>query len=139
MSGNAQHPVPGIIRAGGMPASTSASRMASFSATASELPSDVVPKTAMPTSRSSSHLQCLMRRAVSGIRSAVKGVTTGARTPCRRWVGFKSFSGESTFILKHPGASSMRMRPAAAEPTRDFFGDVRDERAELLDPAVGQP
>ena len=50
-------PVPGIIRAAGMPASTNASSSASFSATVSELPSELVPNTASPTSLARSHRQ----------------------------------------------------------------------------------
>src|SRR6266536_353587 len=47
-SGNAQHPVPGIMRSGGRPASTRFSSSAIFSATQSEFASELVPNTASP-------------------------------------------------------------------------------------------
>ena len=51
----------------------------SFSDTPSEFASELVPKTARPTSLSSSQRQWRASRAASGRRSAVKGVTTGER------------------------------------------------------------
>ena len=44
----------------------------------------VVPNTASPQLCETNHLQCLMNRSLSGERSALNGVTTGASTPRMR-------------------------------------------------------
>ncbi|MNR45679.1 hypothetical protein D3C85_1645580 [compost metagenome] len=76
-SGKAQAPVPGIMRAGGRPASSRASSSRRFSATLSELASELVPKIASPAPCSSNERQCSTKRGALGDKSALKGVRTG--------------------------------------------------------------
>src|SRR5213078_4989008 len=81
-----QQPVPGIMRAGSTPAATSSSSRFKRSSSDSEFASLFVPNTASPEFCDSSHLQCAMKRWLSGARSALNGVTTGASTPRMLWV-----------------------------------------------------
>src|SRR5207244_9778512 len=76
-----QQPVPGIMRAGSTPAATSSSSIFKRSCNDSEFASLFVPNTASPQFCDSSHLQCAMNRWLSGARSLLNGVTTGASTP----------------------------------------------------------
>src|SRR5215475_2572114 len=46
-----------------------------------EFASLVVPNGARPQSCDNNHRQCVIKRSVSGARSALNGVTTGASTP----------------------------------------------------------
>src|SRR6266404_6431512 len=81
-----QQPVPGIMRDGSTPAATSSSSNIARSSIDSEFASLFVPNTASPQFCESSHLQCAMKRWLSGARSALNGVTTGVSTPRIRWV-----------------------------------------------------
>ena len=54
-SDSAQHPVPGIMRAPGMPACANASNSSNFSRVDREFASELVPNTASPTSLANSH------------------------------------------------------------------------------------
>ena len=83
---SAQQPVPGIMRAGATPASTSFSSNSMRSPTASEFASELVPNTARPTLFATSHLHWRTKRSLSGLRSALNGVTTGESTPVMRWL-----------------------------------------------------
>src|SRR6266480_1926195 len=76
-----QQPVPGIMRDGSTPVATSPSSSIVRSSIDSEFASLLVPKTASPQFCDSSHLQCAMKLWLSGERSALNGVTTGASTP----------------------------------------------------------
>src|SRR6266550_5347014 len=76
-----QQPVPGIMRDGSTPAATSSSSRLTRSSIDSEFASLLVPKTASPQFCDSSHLQCAIKRWLSGERSVLNGVTTGAKTP----------------------------------------------------------
>src|SRR5437773_1899742 len=76
-----QQPVPGIMRDGSIPAATRASSNAIRSSADIEFASLLVPNTASPQLWESNHWQCLMNRCRSGERSALNGVTTGAKTP----------------------------------------------------------
>src|SRR5512140_3510557 len=78
------------MRSGGMPASTSFSSSSMRSPAASELASELVPNTARPTLFATSHLHWRTKRSVSGLRSALNGVTTGDSTPVMRWVMLNS-------------------------------------------------
>src|SRR6266403_1845969 len=69
------------MRDGSMPAATSASSSSERSSIDSEFASLLVPNTASPQLCDSSHLQCAMKRWLSGERPALNGVTTGASTP----------------------------------------------------------
>ncbi len=73
--------VPGIMRAGGIPESSKASIKARRSDKLSELASELVPKNSSPAFWAISQRQCATKRCGSGERSALNGVTTGARTP----------------------------------------------------------
>src|SRR3972149_6022937 len=53
---------------------------------ASELASELVPNTARPTLFATSHLHWRTKRSVSGLKSALNGVTTGDSTPVMRWI-----------------------------------------------------
>ncbi len=83
---SAQAPVPGIMRAAGRPASSSASSRRASPPAVSELASELVPKTASPTFCFNSQLQCRVKRATDGMRSLSKGVRTGENTPRSRVV-----------------------------------------------------
>ena len=85
---SAQQPVPGIMRAGSMPAPTSRSSSSTFSSTESEFASEFVPNTASPTFCDRSQRQCRTKRSGSGERSALNEVTTGESTPDMRWTSF---------------------------------------------------
>src|SRR4029077_13443058 len=76
-----QQPVPGIMRDGSMRAATRASSKEMRSSVDIEFASLVVPNGASPQFCDSNHWQCLMNRSLSGARSVLNGVTTGASTP----------------------------------------------------------
>ena len=76
------------MRAGSTPAPTSRSSSSIFSSTDSEFASEFVPNTASPTFCDRSQRHWRTKRSGSGERSALKGVTTGDRTPVIRWVSF---------------------------------------------------
>jgi hypothetical protein len=76
-----QQPVPRIMRDGSTPAAISSSSSIALSSIDSEFASLLVPNTASPQFCDSNHLQCAMKRSLSGARSALNGVTTGASTP----------------------------------------------------------
>jgi hypothetical protein len=83
--------VPGIMRAGSMPAATSASSKEMRSSVDIEFASLFVPNGASPQFCESNHWQCLMNRSLSGERSALNGVTTGANTPQIRVLWFMAY------------------------------------------------
>src|SRR5437867_7673280 len=76
-----QQPVPGIMRDGSTPAATSSSSSIARSSIDSEFASLFVPNTASPQFCEINHLQCAMKRWLSGVRSLLNGVATGANTP----------------------------------------------------------
>jgi len=76
-----QQPVPGIMRDGSMRAASSASSNEMRSSVDIEFASLVVPNGASPQFCDSNHWQCLMSLSLSGEKSTVNGVTTGASTP----------------------------------------------------------
>src|SRR5437879_7138081 len=76
-----QQPVPGIMRDGSIPAAISSSSNSARSSIDNEFASLFVPNTASPQFCDSNHLQCAMNRWLSGERSDLNGVTTGASTP----------------------------------------------------------
>src|SRR4029453_6661948 len=86
---SAQHPVPGIMRAGSTPPPTRRSSSSTFSSVERELASELVPKTASPTFWLSSHRHCLTKRSGSGQSAVLNGVATGERTPAMRSVMLK--------------------------------------------------
>src|SRR5207302_5428399 len=54
----------------------------------------VVPNGASPQCDESNHRQCATSRSLSGERSALNGIATGASTPRMRWLGDRiSISG----------------------------------------------
>jgi hypothetical protein len=61
----------------------------------SEFASLLVPNTASPQFCERSHLQCAMKRSLSGDRSALNGVTTGDRTPVMRLMMLTRGGGET--------------------------------------------
>jgi hypothetical protein len=69
-----------------IPAATSSSSSIARSSIDSEFASLFVPNRASPQFCESNHLQCLMNRWLSGERSSLNGVTTGASTPRMRWL-----------------------------------------------------
>src|SRR4029077_20683798 len=69
------------MRDGSIPAAATASSNVDRLLAAIEFASLLVPNTASPQFCESNHLQCAMNRSGSGERSALNGVTTGARTP----------------------------------------------------------
>src|SRR5437870_3370760 len=81
-----QQPVPGIMRDGSTPAATRSSSRFKRSSIDREFASLFVPNTASPQFCDSSHLQCAMKRLLSGARPALNGVTTGASTPRMPWI-----------------------------------------------------
>src|SRR5436190_21550866 len=81
-----QQPVPGIMRDGSTPAATRSSSSIARSSIDSEFASLLVPNTASPQFCDSNHLQSAMNRSLSGERSVLNGVTTGASTPRMRRV-----------------------------------------------------
>ena len=82
-SGSAPAPVPGIIFSGGNSESIRKARSSSFSATVSELASELVPNTASPAPCDRIQPQNLTNSGASGFRDLSNGVRTGAKTPAR--------------------------------------------------------
>src|SRR2546423_11822849 len=95
-----QQPVPGIMRDAFIPAATTSSSNIARSSTASEFASLFVPNAASPQFCESNHLQCSINRWLSGERSALHGVTTGANTPrIRSVMVYPSASCPSYFLI----------------------------------------
>src|SRR5207237_10935947 len=124
-----QQPVPGIIREVFIPAATSASSSVARSSAASEFPSLVVPNTASPQFCDSSHLQCATNRCSSGERSALNGVTAGARTPRMRarWimVSRRLFLFRPNRALVSTGLGEMK--PASTGERENIFNNLTAE------------
>src|SRR5437773_7289494 len=100
-----QQPVPGIMRDGSTPAATSSSSSVARSSIDSEFASLLVPNTASPQFCDSSHLQCAMKSSLSGERSVLNGVTTGASTPRILWVIFSLDLLNQTSNIDHQTSS----------------------------------
>src|SRR6266511_5393632 len=112
-----QQPVPGIMRDRSTPAATSSSSSIARSSIDSEFASLLVPKTASPQFCDSNHLQCAMKRWLSGARSALNGVTTGANTPRMRSLAARP----SIATLSTLPNSSFILLPFRAPARREFF------------------
>src|SRR4029453_18627322 len=111
---SAQHPVPGIVRAGSPPPPTRRSSSSTFSSVERELASELVPNTASPTFWLSSHRHCFTKRSGSGERSVLNGVTTGERTPAMRSVMLKVSFDSRGFpppLILHRGRRSVQTTP----------------------------
>src|SRR3990172_881517 len=140
---SAQQPVPGIMRPASTPAPTRRSSRSTFSSVESELASELVPNTARPTSWLSSQRHCLTKRSGSGERSALKGVTTGERTPVirslvlTRWAPWVR-EGPQRCLCYHQLKTARRLWESSVQtPTRGFrssfaavLGEVRHHRLE---------
>jgi len=82
VSGNAHVPVPGIIRDGGRPASTSASSSVRFSGDRQRVALGVGAEHGEPDAlRDERARQWRTKRGTEGEKSASKGVRTGEKTP----------------------------------------------------------
>src|SRR5512135_3689933 len=121
---SAQCPVPGISAEAGTPPFTSASSSSSFSSTAIEFASLLVPNTARPAQPLFiSHLQCLMKRSASGERSRLNGVITGASTPSMRFCTMVGFIGGASSSV-HLRAGGLDDRRPARDLGLDHLGHV---------------
>src|SRR4029079_14072316 len=120
----AQQPVPGIIRAGSTPAPTRRSSSSIFSSVESELASEFVPNTARPTFCERSQRHWRTKRSGSGARSALKGVTTGERTPVMRWVSFMT--------RRYPAGVAGGKRPARRCETMPAMQSLKVDNARYL-------
>src|SRR5262245_59119659 len=130
------------MRAGSSPLPTSRSSSSIFSSTDSELASELVPKTARPTFCDSSQRHWRTKRSGSGDRSALKGVTTGDRTPVIRWVSFmpatipcfgRAWQATAPTMRYHAAMTTLKIDHARYVVTLDPQRRIVQDGAVLID------